>query len=85
MDAGILQKFCIRLKWVKFTLLLVKVVFSCNLSKLPDLDKMTARQVFKIAVIETVAVIELGPFLGALGPIFTQNLAQSQVWLAKAW
>ncbi len=56
--------------------------FSPNLSKLPNLDETTSRQVFKIALIEPVAVIELGPFLGALSPILTQNLALAQVWLA---
>ncbi len=70
-----MQKFYIRLKWVKLPLLLVRVIFSPNLSKLPDLDETTARQVFMIAVIKHVAVIELGPFLNAVGPILTQNLA----------
>ncbi len=56
--------------------------FSRNLSKLPNLDETTSRQVFKIALIEPIAVIKLGPFFGALGPILTQNLALSQVWLA---
>ncbi len=41
--------------------------FLPNLSKFPDLDERTSRQVFKIALIKPVAVIELGPFLGALG------------------
>ncbi len=60
--------------------------FSPNLSKLPDLDKTTFRQVFKIALIEPVAVIESGPVLGAPGPILTQNLALPQLWLAIwAW
>ncbi len=60
--------------------------FSHNLSKLPDLDETMFRHVFKIALIEPIAVIELGPFLGTLGPILTQNLALSQVWLAiGAW
>ncbi len=60
--------------------------FSPNLSKLPDLDETMSRQVLKIALIKLVAVIELGPFLGALGPILTQNLALSQIWLAiRAW
>ncbi len=56
--------------------------FSPNSPKLPDLDETTSRQVYKIALIEPVAVIELGPLLGALGPIPTQILALSQVWLA---
>ncbi len=56
--------------------------FSANLSKLPHLDKTTPKQGFKIALIEPVAVIELGSFLGALDPILTKNLALSQVWLA---
>ncbi len=76
-----LQKFYIHLKWVKLSLLLVRVVFTSNSSKLSNLDKTTARQVSKIAVIEPVAVIELGPFLGVLGPILTQNLVLFQVWL----
>ncbi len=41
--------------------------FSPNLSELPDLDETTSRQVFKIALIEPVTVIELGPLLGCSG------------------
>ncbi len=52
---------------------------------LPNLDEITARQVFKVTVNELVAVIELGPFLGALGPIVTQNWALSQVLGIQAW
>ncbi len=53
---------------------------------MPDLDEMTARQVFKVAVNKHVAVIELGPFLGTLDPILTQNWTLFQVWLAiRAW
>ncbi len=45
-----------------------------------------AKQVFKIAVIAPVTVLQLEPFLGALGHILTQNLALPQVWLAIwAW
>ncbi len=58
-----MQKFYIRLKWVKLILRLVKVVISHNLSKLPDLDETVARQVFKVAVSEPIAVIELVLFL----------------------
>ncbi len=75
-----MQKFYIHLKWVKLPLLLVRFVFLPNLSKLPDLDETTARQVFMIAVIKPVAVM-LGPFMSALGPIFMQNMALSQVQL----
>ncbi len=45
--------------------------------KVPNLDETMSRQVFKIALIETTTVIELRPFLGALGPILAQNLALS--------
>ncbi len=75
MDGALLQKFYIRLKWVKLPLLLVRLVFPPNLSKLLDLDETTTGQVFKITVIKPIAVIELGPFLSVLGPILTQNLA----------
>ncbi len=54
--------------------------FSPDLSKLRDLDETTSRQVFKIALIKPVVVIELGPCLES--PILTQNLVLSQVWLA---
>ncbi len=48
--------------------------FPPNLLKLPDLDKTTARLVFKVTVIEPVVVIKLGSFLGTVGPILTQSL-----------
>ncbi len=70
---------------MKLPLLLIRVVFSPDLSKLRDLDETTARQVFKIAVIEPITLIKLKPFLGALGPICTQNVAPFQVWLVQAW
>ncbi len=46
--------------------------FSPNLSKLPDLDKTTSRQVFKIAFVEPVTVIEVGPFLELWANSYTE-------------
>ncbi len=62
-DGAFLQKFFIRLKWAKLPLPLLGA----------DLDEMMSRQVFKIALIKPVAVIELKPFLGALGPVLIKN------------
>ncbi len=60
---------------------IVRVVFSPNFSKLPNLDKTTVRQVFKNAVIEPIAVIELHHFW----VLWTPLLHRTWLYLKCGW
>ncbi len=64
----------------------MRVVFSPNLSELPDLDETTARLVFKVAFYEPSAVIKLKPFLGALALFLHQTGPYLKYgWLKVIW
>ncbi len=53
---------------------IVSGFFKAILSNSSSFDETAAKKVFKVAEFESIVKIELRPFLGALGPIFAENL-----------
>ncbi len=65
----------------EITLTVNKGGFFTQFIKIAQFVQNDCWQVFEVSLTEPIAVIQLKPFLGALGPILTENLVILQVWL----